>query len=285
MRHYLHPQLLERAVSVRLIGVGGNGSQMLTGLARLHLALRALGHPGLAVTAVDADTVSEANVGRQLFLPSEVGANKAIALVTRVNAAFGLDWTAAPRTFGYPDKRCDLLVSCVDTGRARDWIGIVLSAKGWRPYYWLDLGNRMADGQVVLGMPAASKEHRRYLARLPTIVELFPEIGDQDDDDTPSCSLAQALERQSLFVNQHVVTWALQLLWQLFRHGSTDWHGAFINAATARVQPLPVSVKAWARMGYDVREGKSANALLSQIERAALAWGVHVSEVIEEAIT
>lgn len=285
MRHHLHPDLLARRVSVRLIGVGGNGSQMLTGLARLDVSLRALGHPGLDVTAVDADVVSEANVGRQLFLPSEVGQNKAVVLITRVNAAFGLAWDAEPRRFAFADKECDILVSCVDTGRVRHLIRNTLEARGWRPYYWLDLGNRMADGQVVLGMPAASKEHRRYLARLPTIVELFPEIGDQDDDDTPSCSLAQALERQSLFVNQHVVTWALQLLWQLFRHGSTDWHGAFINAATARVQPLPVSVKAWARMGYDVREGKSANALLSQIERAALAWGVHVSEVIEEAIT
>lgn len=281
MRHYLHPNLLAATVGVRLIGVGGNGSQMLTGLARLHLALRALGHPGLHVTAVDADRVSEANVGRQLFLPSEVGQNKAIALVTRVNAAFGLAWHAEPRRFAWADKECDILVSCVDTGRTRAIIDSTLAARGWHPYYWLDLGNRAEDGQVVLGMPPVNDEHRHYLARLPTVMELFGRDMPAAEDDTPSCSLAQALERQALFVNQHIVTWALQLLWQLFRHGSTDWHGAFINAAAARVQPLPVSVKAWARMGHDVR-GKHDAMKLRQAETAASAWGVPVNDVLRE---
>jgi PRTRC genetic system ThiF family protein len=268
-------------VVIRLIGVGGNGSQMLTGLARLHVALRALGHPGLDVTAVDADVVSEANVGRQLFLPSEVGQNKAVALITRVNAAFGLAWDAEPRTFAWADKQCDILVSCVDTGRTRGLIASTLEARGWHPFYWLDLGNRATDGQIVLGMPAASDAHRRYLARLPTIVDLFPRMPYTRDDDGPSCSLARALERQSLFINQHLATWALQLLWQLFRHGSTDWHGVFINAATARVQPLPVSVKAWARMGHDVRAKRDV-PLLRQAEAAAPAWGVTVNEVLRE---
>jgi PRTRC genetic system ThiF family protein len=281
MRHHLHPDLLARRVAIRLIGVGGNGSQMLTGLARLHVALTALGHPGLDVVAVDADTVSEANVGRQLFLPSEVGQNKAVALITRVNAAFGLAWDAEPRSFGWADKQCDILVSCVDAGRTRGLIASTLEARGWHPFYWLDLGNRAADGQVVLGMPAASDAHRRYLARLPTVVELFPEIMRAADDDGPSCSLAQALERQSLFINQHLATWALQLLWQLFRHGSTDWHGAFVNAAAGRVMPLPVSVKKWAWMGHDVR-AKRDMWLLRQATEAAPAWGVTVGEVLKE---
>jgi sulfur-carrier protein adenylyltransferase/sulfurtransferase len=280
IRHYLHPDLLERVVSVRLIGVGGNGSQMLTGLARLHLALRALGHPGLHVTAVDADTVSEANVGRQLFLPSEVGANKAIALTTRVNAAFGLAWDAEARRFAYADKRCDLLVSCVDSARTRDFMGVVLQAKGWKPLYWLDLGNRAADGQVVLGMPIASRAHARYVARLPTVTDLYPELGAMPDDDTPSCSLAQALERQELFVNQAVVTVALQLLWQLWRRGHTAWHGAYVNALQARVQPLPVCPRTWARMGHDVR-ARTREARQKQAEQAAPAWGVTTSEAME----
>ena len=52
-------------ISVALIGLGGNGGQMLTGLAKLHQAMIALGHPaGLHVTAFDNDLVSESNVGR-----------------------------------------------------------------------------------------------------------------------------------------------------------------------------------------------------------------------------
>jgi PRTRC genetic system ThiF family protein len=81
--HVLPARYVEDQVTVDLIGCGGNGSQMLTGLARLDRALRALGHPGLVVTAWDPDTVSEANVGRQLFSPSDVGLNKATVLVHR----------------------------------------------------------------------------------------------------------------------------------------------------------------------------------------------------------
>ena len=52
MKHPLPSSFIDRAVKVALVGCGGNGSQMLTGLARMHLALRAFGHPGLNVTSM-----------------------------------------------------------------------------------------------------------------------------------------------------------------------------------------------------------------------------------------
>ena len=65
-------------VNIDLIGVGGGGSLVLSGLVRLHLAIKSLGHPhGLAVNVWDPDIVSQANVGRQLFAPNEIGLNKA----------------------------------------------------------------------------------------------------------------------------------------------------------------------------------------------------------------
>jgi hypothetical protein len=62
------------------------------GLCQLQKALQGLGHPGLQVTAFDPDTVSEANLGRQLFTESDLGQNKALTLIHRLNIAFGLDW-------------------------------------------------------------------------------------------------------------------------------------------------------------------------------------------------
>ena len=66
--HYTDSYLMspQHPVTVNLIGAGGTGSQVLTCLARLDTALRGLGHPGLFVTLYDPDTVTEANIGRQL---------------------------------------------------------------------------------------------------------------------------------------------------------------------------------------------------------------------------
>ena len=73
--HYTDRYLLNpyHPVTVFVIGAGGTGSQVATGLARMSVALQALGHPGLHVTVFDPDTVTEANIGRQLFSGSELG--------------------------------------------------------------------------------------------------------------------------------------------------------------------------------------------------------------------
>lgn len=254
-----HPDLLADRVNVALAGAGGNGSQMLSGLARLNCAIRALGHPGLDVTVYDPDDVSEANLGRQLFAPGDVGRNKAAVAVTRVNAWFGTGWRASSTAFG--SRRAEraqdtqIVISCVDSARARCIIGSEIDTWYRKPFYWLDLGNRAADGQVVLGIPPWHAHHAAYEYRLPTVLELFPELESashvfDDADAGPSCSLAQALQRQELFINQAVVTPALQLLWLIFRHGRTGWCGAFVNLATGRMSPIPIDPQVWARMGY-----------------------------------
>ena len=255
MQHHIHPDLLANRVSIALVGCGGNGSQMLTGLARLHVALRALDHPGLDVVAFDPDDVSPANIGRQLFAPADVGRNKATVLIHRLNAFYGLAWGAHPTVFHKRDMNPHILISCVDSRAARAGINRIVEEPGWHPFYWMDLGNRAADGQVVLGIPAWNQKHRRNKLRLPTVVELFPEIADisRKEDNAPSCSLAEALGKQELFINQAVVTTALQILWQLFRFGSTDWHGAFINLKSGRSTPLPVDAEAWKRLGFQHR--------------------------------
>ncbi len=250
--HLAHPTILSEPVTIALVGAGGSGSQMLSGLARLDRSIRALGHPGLEVYVYDPDEVSEANLGRQLFAPADVGRNKASVLVTRSNAWFGTNWTAIPHRFERAaEADLGFIVSCVDSAKAR--IAIGRTAAQQEATYWLDVGNRAADGQVVLGIPPWDDEHAAYTFRLPTVLELFPELQTAehilDADPGPSCSLAQALERQELFVNQAVVTPALQLLWLLFRYGRTSWCGAFVNLATGRMNPIPVDPEAWARIG------------------------------------
>lgn len=242
--HYLVPPS-RWPLSVLLIGCGGNGAQMLTGLASLHLALKALGDRGLDVTTVDPDLVSTANLGRQPFYPCDVGRHKALVLTERLNMAYGLAWRASPtRVSKTSDLACDLVISCVDTAAARRAIGAALSR---RPHhtatYWLDLGNRADDGQIVLGQ--APNSHRApNQPRLPTVLERFPELADPtlEEDDAPSCSLAEALERQSLFVNRTIAAHALAMLYQLLARGSIGHAGLFVNLAAGLAAPMSLPV-------------------------------------------
>lgn len=125
--HYIDNYLVnpQHPVTVNLIGAGGTGSQVLTCLARLDAALRGLGHPGLFVTLYDPDIVTEANIGRQLFGPSDLGQNKAQCLVTRINNFFGNDWKAQPDI--YPtvlkdarrDNLANITITCTDNIKSR----------------------------------------------------------------------------------------------------------------------------------------------------------------------
>ena len=67
-------------------------SPLSESIQQLHCSLTSLGHTGPQAKAFDPDTVSASNLGRQLFTEAEIGQNKAIILVNRLNTVFGLDW-------------------------------------------------------------------------------------------------------------------------------------------------------------------------------------------------
>ena len=211
----------DRALRIGIAGAGGNGSHMIGGLARLHTALRALGHPGLNVHVYDPDTVSPANLGRQLFSAADLGCNKAQVLVNRVNCFFNLQWQAYPTKLTRKSGQCwDFLIGCVDSAVARQELDRC------NFHYWLDLGNSAKFGQVVLGETSCpgkrsrpesvahsfhrnmskneQAEHEEWLHwkdhRLPNILGIYPQLKrkNRKEDTTPSCSLAEALEKQDL---------------------------------------------------------------------------------------
>ena len=242
MIHRIEPQLLERPIRVLVVGCGGRGSAVVSGLPYLHQALLAFGHPGgLAVTVVDPDTVSETNCVRQPFCRTEVGLPKAVVLAHRINTFWGLNWRGMQAEIQHVAKPSDVdfVIGCVDTRRARraidQWV------RNSRALYWLDLGNSAASGQFVLGQPRNAL-NRNKKCRLPTVVELYPEIISSDEEDyrEPACSAAEALTRQEPFINQNLACGALAMLTQLLRHGSLTYRGGFCNLMTGRVVPLPI---------------------------------------------
>ena len=261
MKHYFPDHIINKngRVNIVLVGAGGTGSQVLSDLARLHFALQALGHPGFDVTVFDDGPVRTANVGRQLFSPSDIGRNKAEVLVSRINRFFGLDWKAVQHNAGKaPLPQSDILITAVDTARARK--EIFRSARR-KVRYWLDTGNTAHTGQTVLGtlMPVPQpKKAKDVMDILPTVFDLYRDMEKQDTTakQGPSCSVAQALERQDLLINKMVATCAMQLLWSAFRHGYVREHGAFVNLKPINVRSLPVDPETWKRMGWKPKEAK-----------------------------
>lgn len=258
MEHLIDPALLERRVKIHLVGVGGNGAQMAACLARLDIAMQALGHPhGLHVTAFDADRVSEANVGRQLYSPADIGCHKVIVTVHRLNLFYGLDWIAHPMRYeAFPTNRysppsADILVSCVDSRSARRMLHEAMFDGQGRYAYWLDLGNTEATAQVVLGQGSRRGGGKETL-RLPCVTELFPELLDVSvpDDNQPSCSVRMSLDAQGLFVNDVAVRFGAQLLYELFSKGRLSAHGVVVNLESKRSGPIEVDPRTWARFGF-----------------------------------
>lgn len=248
--HYTHDYLMNppHKVTVDLVGIGGTGSQVLTNLARMNEALVGLGHPGLHVICWDDDRVSDANIGRQLFSPADIGQFKSVVLTTRINRYFGYEWQAQPVAYT-ATRTSNITITCVDTAMARLMISsrIEGSTKQKRDpterlYYWLDMGNLLKMGQAVLGTihPIKQPHKTGTAASLKTVTKKFNLNKIKEEKQGPSCSLADALTKQDLFINSTLAQLGCNILWKLFREGFISHHGCYVNLETMSVNPIKI---------------------------------------------
>jgi PRTRC genetic system ThiF family protein len=247
--HYAPDYLVNppHMITVNVIGAGGNGSQVVQGLARMNVTLRALGKPGLLVILYDDDKVSEANIGRQLFSQHDVGRYKAEVLISRINQFYGTSWCSRNNRYSKEQSSgSNITISCVDTAKSRLQISEVWNNKklfqDWeKPYYWLDLGNSNKSGQVILGSShhVEQPKSKKYktIKHLPTITEEF-DLKNIEDDNEPSCSIAEAIEKQDLFINPIVSYMGLNLLWKLLKEYSITHRGYYINLETGKTNSI-----------------------------------------------
>lgn len=253
--HFIEPYIKSplHPIEVTLVGAGGNGSQMLSALARIHTSLKALGKAGLHITVYDADTVSSANIGRQLFSRSEVGLNKAEALVSRFNRFYGSAFDAVPRFFDPAgDKMGNILVTCVDNVATRLAVGKRFKDDRLdrhhahaedKCYYWMDLGNAQRSGQAILGSVKVSQPKVSVVdtvAILPLPVDEIDFASVDEKDSGPSCSLAEALHKQDLFINSVLSQAAASMLWSLFHDEVMETRGFYLNLEGMRMSPVRV---------------------------------------------
>lgn len=238
-------------ISIIVVGCGGTGAHVLTNLAMINASLKELGKRQIQLSAFDDDVVMPHNVGRQLFSPADIGRNKAECIIERINRYYGIAWAAVPEKYGtHKDYRAGAAItfSCVDSMSSR--IDIIQQLKrasnylggGSRPLYLIDIGNDRYAGQVFLSTVIKIKQpnKREYIDELPNIIDEYPKLIDKKEDKTDSCSAAESLTRQDLFINKMLATYATTIFWHMIRNFVTSYRGVYVNLSTYESKAIHV---------------------------------------------
>lgn len=237
-------------VNINVIGMGGTGTALVKELARMNYALMDLNHPGIHVCAYDPSEVRKANLGRQLFLKEDIGINKAVAMISRINLAWGTKWEAEPKSYEgvKQDGSKTFTVLCTDTASSRKKIINDLISDGFRysshivnsAVYLIDCGNDQHFGQVILNTIVPSKNTSTKF----NVIEEMPYddrwANINNDTQGESCSLATALGKQDLMVNTMAAQIACQMIWQLIYKKSIDYKGVYYNLQTMNMRSVPL---------------------------------------------
>jgi PRTRC genetic system ThiF family protein len=199
---------ISRLTKVFVIGCGGNGSHLVSDLARLVGTLDL----DIEIVLIDGDSVEEKNLIRQHFIGADLGKNKAQVLASRYASAYNASMGHVPeyltnenkgRIFGQIGTP-QLIITCTDNLKSRK---LVSKQTG---QLWLDLGNEEIGGQVTfssLMRPSTTDAICSGAAwPIPHVFELFPEFDKRVDSekevDQLSCAeLAEESPSQAGYVN------------------------------------------------------------------------------------
>jgi len=262
MDYFTPKSFNNKQLRIAVIGVGGTGGEVIDALTRLDFGVKAMGNEhGIHVTAFDADVVEPHNIGRQRFSQSDVGQYKSLALIHRINMFYGTAWDAEPRFFEPIDENLseyDLIIGCVDKAAFRVELGRLSQSDDGEndSLLWLDMGNGQHSGQCVLGhvYKGFSEEFK-----LPNVFDLYPTLANPqlDNEDTPRCSLAEALtgeNGQDLFINGTLATFGMNIIWHLLTDGKIEHHGLVLDVKTLKSSPMMIDENAWAFYGYSTEK-------------------------------
>jgi len=249
--HFLPEYLVNpyHRIKILVIGAGGNGSKVITALARINQAFIGLDRLPIDVTLMDPDKVESFNVGRQLFSQNDIGEYKAEVLITRLNRFFGTEWLAKTSEFNASTKidNFNIVISCVDNISTRKDIAYQFkkSVKSnnfqehKKLFYWLDFGNGKDYGQVILGSRIIPQPKSKFktIKKLKNFVDLYPKVKDEEKDG-PSCSYQESLSKQSLFINSTLVELGMNMLYNLLLTYKTDYNCIFLNLDRVKINTM-----------------------------------------------
>lgn len=238
------------------VGCGGNGSHLAEAVARVARLLSDQGRD-VVVTLIDPDHVEPDNIPRQNFSAAEIGLNKAQLLALRLSAKWGLTIRAIPDYFEnqtfHTYNSLTLFLGCVDNTSARALISKELQSDYERAprVWWLDLGNGLDSGQVVLGSASTlrSLESAFDLASVCTATPspglLHPELLDDtpkptkrppvDQKDTPQgCAQLALTHAQMPAVNQMTAAIGAAMLTKLLVTRDLKYWASYFDLSTGK---------------------------------------------------
>ncbi len=249
-----------KRVWITLVGCGGTGSHIASGLVSIAQALQARAVP-CELQFVDMDTVEHKNVGRQLFSVADVGCAKSEVLAGRLNAAFGLRIMSAVRALDpldilpNPTQRDTLhiVIGAVDNPAARAMIAEVVGTADGQ-LWWLDCGNENHSGQVLMGNTIDKKAMRGAIAlglidRLPAPSVVYHDLVKTPSPRlspkgrrrrAPSCAELTAAGEQSLMINRLMAAWACSMLNDFVISRDLKYFGVALDAQWAGVRAYAI---------------------------------------------
>lgn len=238
-------------LDVVVVGAGGTGSALLGKLFMLNNTIVALGGSPLSVTVYDDDVVSQSNIGRQAFYPFDIGLPKAEVLVNRFNAFGSVQWRFKTERFKHDENAfhsSKVFFGCVDSVEGRKELHKAMNKISGSIY--IDCGNDSSTGNVILGMNATIDGKSTYL---PTVYDLYKEqLDNHVSKPSDSCSAEEAIQKQEFGVNDLAATHALQMFWQLIRHGELEYQGVSYDLKTGYTAPFKADKDVWGMFGYEV---------------------------------
>tara|TARA_B110000858_G_C17800109_1_gene474768 strand:+ start:2174 stop:2905 length:732 start_codon:yes stop_codon:yes gene_type:complete len=220
-------------INIDLIGVGGTGSYVLQGLAKLSLVHKELviNSQGINVNVYDPDVISHSNTVRQLYNDNEIGESKAMTIVSNINRNYGFDWNAYEKKYDVKKiKETHIIILCPDNMKTRQDVYNNISNKVnyGEGVYIIDFGNSYDYGQVYVSyIPGNSFKKDKVQYGFPKNY-----LETKEDENEPSCSIAEAISKQKLFMNPLLASHGLNLLDELLTKEQMIYKGIYVSLET-----------------------------------------------------
>lgn len=225
-------------IKIDLIGVGGTGSYVLQGLAKLNLVHNevVMNSQGINVNVYDPDVISESNTVRQLYNEDEIGESKAKTIVSNINRNYGFDWNAYEDEYDVKKiKETQVIILCPDNMKVRkqvyDYVSHKIKGQNinyGEGVYIVDFGNSYDYGQVYVSY-VPGKNVKTETASYGFSKDY---LKTKEDLNEPSCSIAEAISKQKLFMNPLLASHGLNLLDELLTKEQMIYKGIYVSLET-----------------------------------------------------